>query len=172
MTVPDRKPLSSFEGSDVVASKIEIPDAAGGLRDALAVDPVELHLGDEGVVALRYRVEKVRFDPTKGKRAVEGELVRVHVFSTLEAMFMDDAELDERLRHNALKVKVELEKLAGVLHLDDDLDDGEPVVDAAAMVKFHEEGLHHGVAVVGCPACAEREADRKADKPKARKDLA
>lgn len=36
MTTTETSALHAFEGTDVVAASIEIPDAAGGLRDALA----------------------------------------------------------------------------------------------------------------------------------------
>lgn len=162
---PEIPTLSPFEGSAVVAAKIEIPDAAGGLRDAMAISPVELHHGDEGLIVLRYRVKKVRFDPAD-KDDESGELVRVHVFKTLEAMFFEDSELEERVRSNALSVKLAVEKLAGKLSL---LDDAEPDEDdterAAELVKAHDMGLHPHVLVEGCSACAQRAADRADDKP-------
>lgn len=167
--------LTDFEASPVIAAKIEIPDAAGGLREAMAVDPVELHHGDEGLVVLRYRVKKVRFDEASPKLAKdlgeeEGALVRVHVFETLEAMFMDDANLEKQVRENAVRVKLAVEEAAGKMALLNELDQPDDAELAAELVKAHKNGLHPHHAVVGCASCDEREADR-ASEAKSRKDL-
>lgn len=168
MTATETSALHAFEGTDVVAASIEIPDAAGGLRDALAVDPVELHHGDEGIVALRWRVKKVRFDPAKGK-GNEGKLARVHVFETLEAAFIDDDQLDKHIRADADRVKREVERLQGVQRLDDAIEEPDPeqlssdAEHTAELLRAHVEGLHHSGNVVGCVACEERDADREAD---------
>lgn len=76
--------LSDFEGLEVTQSSIEIPDAAGGLRSALKVDPVELHKGDRVYIALECEVAKVRFDPVE-KEKLTGSQARVHVFRTVSA---------------------------------------------------------------------------------------
>lgn len=173
MTTTETSALHAFEGTDVVAASIEIPDAAGGLRDALAVDPVELHHGDEGIVALRWRVKKVRFDPAKGK-GNEGKLARVHVFETLEAAFIDDDQLDKHIRADADRVKREVERLQGIQRLDDAIDDdpdgmasdeqmSRDAEHTAELLRAHVEGLHHSGNVVGCVGCEERDTDRGAD---------
>lgn len=59
--------LAEFEGLPVVQVGVEMPNAAGGLQEAMKFDPVEWHHGDEGYIVLRYTVNKVRFDPiTRG----------------------------------------------------------------------------------------------------------
>lgn len=57
--------LGEFEGKTVLSVGIEIPGAAGGLRDALAIDPIVKHKDDEALVLLRCKVEKLRHDPVK-----------------------------------------------------------------------------------------------------------
>lgn len=170
---PSGTKLSPFEDVDVVSSRIEIPDAAGGLREALKVEPVQLHIDDELHVVLHCRVKKVRFDPAgKGH---EGELTRVHVLETLEAAFIDADQVAEHIRENVDRVKREVERLAGVQRLDDAMldDDEQSELDAeneAAMIQAHKTGLHPQSTVAGCPSCAERELDREADK-RGRADL-
>lgn len=171
------KALSAFEGSDVVAAKIEIPGAGGGLHDALAVEPVELFMHDEVHIVLRCRVKKIRFDPVDkatAKRAGENSLARVHVFETIDAAFIDADIVAHHLNENVDRVKREVERLAGVQRLDDAMpDDEQGELDAeneAAMIQAHKTGLHPNTVVSGCPSCAEREADREADK-RGRADL-
>lgn len=166
MTATETKPLEPFEGLDVVAAKIEIADAAGGLREALAVDPVELHFGDEVHIVLHCRVKKVRFDPVDAKtakRAGEDALVRVHVFETIEAAFIDADQVAEHVRENVDRVRREVERLAGVQRLDDSLEESDDADYAAELVAAHNAGLHPHVLVEGCEACAQREADRADD---------
>lgn len=158
--------LSPFEGVDVIHAKIEIPDAAGGLREAMAVEPVELHHGDEVHVVLHCRVKKVRFDPAAKDNT--DELTRVHVFETLDAAFIESDAVADHVRANVNRVRKLVEEQKGIQRLDDVLGDDDE--SAAEQERAHEAGLHHGVTVEECPACAERDADRKADKPK-RADL-
>lgn len=161
--------LSSFEGVDVIHAKIEIPDAAGGLREAMAVEPVELHHGDEVHVVLHCRVKKVRFDPAAKDNT--DELTRVHVFETLDAAFIESDAVADHVRANVDRVRKLVEEQKGIQRLDDVLAEDDDEEAAAEQGRAHEAGLHHGVTVEGCPACVERDADRKADKPK-RADLA
>jgi hypothetical protein len=106
--------LTPFEGTAVIGTGIEISGAAGGLSDALAVDPLELHKGDRVYVLIEGEVGKIRFDPVKG---VDG-LNRVHVLSVtgvaiVDKEFAQDA-LDEQAREacEAEREAVEREDLA------------------------------------------------------------
>jgi hypothetical protein len=76
--------LADFEGLPVTAAAVEIPNAGGGLRDALKVDPVELHSGETVHVVLRCEVGKVRFDPIERDEPA-GAPRRVHVLTTITA---------------------------------------------------------------------------------------
>lgn len=79
--------LTDFEGLRVAAVGVEMPNAAGGLQEAMKFEPIEWHHGDEGYVVLHYTTQKVRFDPMI-KDAVE-PLRRVHVLHVDEAAPID-----------------------------------------------------------------------------------
>lgn len=70
--------LHAHEGADVVQATIRITRAGDGLSSALAVEPVEYHIGDLVNVVLRCRVGAVQFRPVKDTDV----LVRVHTFVT------------------------------------------------------------------------------------------
>ena len=78
--------LAPFEGREVLSCGVEVPSVAGGLRESVDVDPIEIHHGDQGVLVLRWRCKKVRFD---GVKDTEG-LRRVAVLDVLAAAFADD----------------------------------------------------------------------------------
>ena len=93
--------LTDFEGRPVIRAAIEIPGAAGGLREAMKFEPAEFHHGDEVTLVIRCTVGKVRFDPIKDTDA----LARVHVFVAEEATFIDGALVTEALaEHRDLDV--------------------------------------------------------------------
>lgn len=73
---------------------MEIPGAAGGLREPLKLDPVEMHLEAECYVVMRLRTTKIRFDPIKD---TDGGLTRVHVMEVVEAAFVDGDVVQEQL---------------------------------------------------------------------------
>jgi hypothetical protein len=95
--------LSEFEGLEVTQSSIEIPDAAGGLRAALKIDPVELHKGDRVYVALECEVVKVRFDPVD-KEDLTGEQARIHVFRTVSAAIVEKDLVGDALAAQADRI--------------------------------------------------------------------
>lgn len=69
--------LEPFEGLPVIQSKIEIPNAAGGLRDAMKIEPRAWRKGDTAFVLMETVVGKVRFDPVTDDET--GPQARVHV---------------------------------------------------------------------------------------------
>lgn len=125
MTATDTETkLHDYEGNPVVVSKIEIPDAAGGLRDALAVDPIELAYRDEGYLVLHWRVKKIRHEPA-GKDHSDDELARVHVLTTLNAAFIEEDQVGAYVRESADRVAKKIEELKGIQRLDDHLEQDE-----------------------------------------------
>lgn len=76
-----KRTLGSFEGKDVIAVGMEIPGAAGGLREPLKVDPVELEIDDVVYGIFKLRTDKVRFVGIKETDALQ----RVHIMETIEA---------------------------------------------------------------------------------------
>lgn len=104
--------LSAFEGLEVVGSSIELPNAAGGLREALKIDPVELHHGDEFHVTFKCKVRKVRFDPTD-KDEFDGPQHRVHVADVVTAAIVEeDDNVGEALSSMADRIEA-AKQLAG-----------------------------------------------------------
>lgn len=147
-TNADNSTLTPFEGKDVLAAGIEIPNAAGGLREAMAIDPQEFHHGERRYVVLELDVKRVRFDPipkTKG-------LSRVHVFTANAATFVDAdlvAKHVEAQRERIEAAKVEKERADGIVRV--------PFGDT--LQEAHDRGEHGDGLVEGCPDCdAEQDA--------------
>lgn len=111
-------PLTPFEGRDVLRAAIEIPGAAGGLREAMKFEPLEMHTGQEMYVLLKTKVGKIRFDPIKDTEA----FARVHVLNASEATFVEAAFAEEHLTEQRDRIRVLREKAAGVAGLDDPVD--------------------------------------------------
>lgn len=102
--------LSKFEGREVLGVGLEIKNAAGGLNEALAVDPAEWRHGQQVDVVLRCEVVKVRHDEVKDTDGLR----RVHVLSATEATVIDADEVEEALERQ----RIRLEEAAGVHRLD------------------------------------------------------
>lgn len=84
--------LASFEDQPVIGSSIELPNAAGGLREALDIEPAEFHMGDEFTVAFKCRVRKLRFDPVD-KDELDAELRRIHVADVIQATLVKESDV-------------------------------------------------------------------------------
>jgi hypothetical protein len=98
-----------------------MPNAAGGLQEAMKFAPVEWHHGDEGYIVLHYTVNKVRFDPV-----VRGEvepLRRVHVMHVDEAAPIDAKYVEKQVAKHRERVQKAKDEAVGTPPLD--LDDGE-----------------------------------------------
>lgn len=113
---PVRRALSSFEGLAVVGCSIELPSAAGGLREALRVDPVEFHHGDEFHVTFKCKVRKVRFDPVD-KDEPDSDQHRVHVADVVQATLVDEELVRDALSSQADRI-AQAKEIAGQLKLD------------------------------------------------------
>lgn len=136
--------LTPFEGRDTEAVGIEIRNAAGGLNEALSVDPAEWHRDEEVTVVLRCNVDKIRFDPVKDS---DGNR-RVHILTANAATVVDGDIVKEQLEEQQRRI----EEAKGVERLP--FDEGL----AADLSAAHEAGAHRELAP-GCPECdAEAEA--------------
>ncbi len=157
--------LSSFEGLPVRQVGIEIPGAAGGLREAMKIDPAEFHHGDRVYVVLACDVQKVRFDPID-RAEPDGDQRRVHVFGVDTATIVEEelvrAHLDaQRERIDKANAQARMVDTSGevdpdaVVNGDPDEDD-----EAAVLGIHHAQGLHSDL-VAGCPDC-DAEVDAEA----------
>lgn len=106
--------LGRFEGLPIVGVGIEIPNAAGGLRDPLKIDPLILHGGDTAFATDELDTRKIRFDPEyDGNDELVG-WTRVHVLSVANATFIDEELVRDQLDEMAERVaeRREAEELA------------------------------------------------------------
>lgn len=144
----DRSNLNPFEGDEVLAAGMEIRNAAGGLNEAMSIDPVELHKGDEITVVLRCVVDKIRFDPVKDTSGLR----RVHILLANDAAIVDDDVVSDALDRQADRIRRAKEEASGMIRLPygDDLQDA------------HASGGHADGLVDGCPDC-DSEAAAAAD---------
>lgn len=95
--------LSDFEGLEVTQSSIEIPGAAGGFREALKVDPVELHKGQVIHAVLECEVQKIRHD-SLDKEDLTGPQERVHILRVTGAAIVDRSLVGDALDAQAERI--------------------------------------------------------------------
>jgi hypothetical protein len=87
MTTATTEGLGTFDGADVIRTRIAVTRAGDGLSEAMKVDPQLMHLGEEIYVVLRCNVAKIRFEDADPK--APGDLCRVHVLSAGDAAIVD-----------------------------------------------------------------------------------
>lgn len=155
--------LSDFEGLPVVEAGIEIPGAAGGLREAMKIDPATFHKGEQVFVVLECRVGKVRFDPIDADY-LDGPQRRVHVFVVTGATMVDGDLVRTQLTDQAEKIRLAKEAAQGVTRL--------PYTDDEFVhAQAHAAGEHADGLVASCPVCetervaVEAEAEQDAPTP-------
>lgn len=158
--------LDPFEGLPVSSAGMEIPGAAGGLREAMKLDPVQLHKGQRVIVVLDTTVDKIRFDPLKDSDGWK----RVHVLAVEQGLIAavsggDDGDeldggeaaqfIDRLLTEQRARLKEARDKY------DNDLRraKGQFTIEEEALETEHADGQHAGELRDGCPSCdAERDA--------------
>lgn len=140
----DTSKLSDFEGHSVRQVGVEIPGAAGGLRDAMRVDPQQFSQGTTVYVVLECPVQKVRYEPID-KDEPGGDQRRVHILGTTGAAIVDRELVEGALAEQKRRIESAKEAAAGIGHL--------PYDDEAE--KAHDQGLHAAGLVPGCPKCDE-----------------
>lgn len=121
---PDERD-QEFEALEVIATAIEIPNAGGGLQEALGVDPVTFHHGDEFHIVMRCRVGKVRFDPIPARdddgKVIEDEIAglkRVHISKAKSATIVEAELVEDHLAAQEKRIRLAKEDNEGILHLD------------------------------------------------------
>jgi hypothetical protein len=134
-----KKKLNDFEGIPVATVGLEIRNAAGGLNEAMKVDPEEWHHKEEIYVVLRCEVSKIRHDPIKDLDSLR----RVHILTASDAAVVDGALVAEALDAQAQRI----EQASGIHRFPDD-----PIAQA------HVRGEHGAELVDGCVEC-DRERD-------------
>lgn len=80
--------LPDFEGLPVNGVRLEIRNIAGGLVDAMDVNPIVLHQGDEFDVTVRCKLRSIRHDP-EDKDVPDGPQWRVQIASASRAVIVD-----------------------------------------------------------------------------------
>lgn len=117
--------LSEFEGLTVAEVGVEIPNAAGGLQDAMKFDPVEWHQGDEHFIVLRCGVKKIRHEPIE-KDDFDGPQRRVHVLHVETAAPIEAKHVQKQLSAYQERIEKAKEDVLGVTRLDlDGVGEGE-----------------------------------------------
>lgn len=113
-------PLGKFEGRDVISSTIAVKNAGDGLSQAMSIDPVAYHEGDEVTIVMRCTVGPITFKRVKDTEA----MTRSHAFIAGTATVLTEegavaAILDEQERL--------IEEAKGIVRLDfeDGDDEGE-----------------------------------------------
>ncbi len=114
------EPLAPFEGRDVKRSAITIPGAGGGLREALAFEPVSLKKGQRVYVLLETYVDDVKFETIKSKGEDTGADTRVHILKVAKegATFVDPEFAVSHLAEQRERIQLLREKAAGIQRLD------------------------------------------------------
>jgi hypothetical protein len=108
------KPLGDFEGNSVRGAAIEIPGAAGGLREAMRFEPLAFHKGDEVYVVIKTSVDKIRHDPIKDT----DDWTRVHILKAEQAAFVDGDFAEQYLADQRDRIRRLREEALGVQTLD------------------------------------------------------
>lgn len=152
--------LGTFEGLPVLEVGIEIPSAAGGLREPLKVAPLILHGDDVAFVTFEFKAGKIRHDPIYNKD--DGTLKgwrRVHVLVVLASAFVDEELVRDQLDEMARRVaeRQEAERLAK--------EKAKPQqrIEPAIHSKDHEQGRHAEGLVTDCPECEAEQAAADAE---------
>lgn len=118
------KPLTDFEGHEVVAAKIIVTNTGDGLSQNLKIAPVEYHHGEERIIVMRAVVVKVRHDEHTTKDSDEDgdlQLERVHIFRAGTAIVADEAtaaKVEDELAAQEERIKKAKEEAEGTQRLD------------------------------------------------------
>jgi hypothetical protein len=149
--------LGTYQGLPVRGVGIEMPSAAGGLRDPMKVSPVLLQVGEHVFVTFELNPRKFRYDPIEeGDEVVGWNLVGI--LAVENATFVDEDLVRDQLDEMAERVEamreaeaLEKEKAKGIRRIGG----------AEHLSADHAEGRHSEGLVEGCPEC-QAEVDAEA----------
>lgn len=102
--------LGEFDGREIIMCSVAIPNASGGLHDALALDPVMLHTGQSVDIVLRCIVGRISHDPILDKGEDTGYYNRVASLSAQRGMIIDASVVDAEF----VKQRTKLDEARGV----------------------------------------------------------
>lgn len=139
--------LPAFEGHSVTQAGIEIPNAAGGLREAMKIQPEAIKQGERRYVVLEVVCQKVRHEPIDRERPA-GDQARVHVLMAEAATFVDHDLVREQL--DKQKARIALAK--------DDASGQQRIGHEADLDLEHFAGRHAKRRKSGCPSCEKEKA--------------
>lgn len=108
----ERVDLGTYDGRPIIMASITIPNAGGGLHDALSLDPVLLHTGDEVDVLLRCTVGKHTHDPITHKGEDTGNFNLVYTLHADKGTILSDESIGDKAftKLSARLEKAELER--------------------------------------------------------------
>lgn len=104
----------TFEGDAIAGSTARIRKVGDGLEDALKVDALEWHRGDEVYFVGRGKVRTVAFPPEKKD---SDKVVREHIIDATETTIVAEAVAAPILEADRERVEKLMEELAGVTRL-------------------------------------------------------
>jgi len=149
--------LPSFEGREVREMAIIVNKAGDGLSDALKVDKVPHHHGDEVFLVLRTFVTKVNHVEVKPG---SDDLRRVETLTAQDAFEVDESDIGPLFRRAKDTVRRKLDEAAGIVPLfaassgDDDVVPFEDMSDEQqSLYVGHGQGEHASGPVEECPLC-------------------
>lgn len=134
--------LTKFKGREVSRAAVEIPGAAGGLRDAMRIDPQEFEQGERVFIVLEAICQKVRYEPIDGEHP-EGTQQLVHILKATNATFVDEDLVREQLDRQKARVALAKDEASGQQRLGSD----------AELDLQHFAGKHAKRRKAGCPSC-------------------
>lgn len=136
--------LGSFDGNDVVGTRIAVTNAGDGLSKAMKTEPRVMNIGEKVFVVLECEVTKVGFVEVTD---AAGEVVRTHTLRAGTASFIDEEDVREKIAEQAERNRKLADEAKGVRSI------GDWAGDIEELRAQHESGAHEGVTVPGCPVC-------------------
>lgn len=150
-----------YEGKAIVGAAVEIPNVAGGLREAMKFGAVTIEHGEPFFLVLSGVCQKVRYDPDN-KEEPGGDQIRVHILNVAEGTFVAEQVVIDALKRQREIIdegRRQEEAAKGIHRLPlGNKDDEKEFV----LATEHAAGEHPDSDVADCPVCLV-EADNPED---------